>query len=76
MTREEALKAFTVWPARAAFQEAVAGTLEPGKRADLVVLGEDIMSAEPSRIPGTSVEMTIVGGRIVFVRDISPRPIP
>jgi predicted amidohydrolase YtcJ len=76
MTREEALKAFTLWPARAAFQEAVAGSLEPGKRADLVVLGKDIMSAEPSRIPGTPVEMTIVGGRIVFVRDNSPGPIP
>jgi len=76
MTREEALKAFTLWPARAAFQEAVAGSLEPGKRADLVVLGEDIMSAEPSRIALTPVEMTIVGGKIVFVRDLSPRPIP
>jgi hypothetical protein len=76
MTREEALKALTLWPARAAFQEAVAGSLEPGKRADLVVLGEDIMSAEPLRIPRTPVEMTIVGGKIVFVRDISPRPTP
>jgi hypothetical protein len=76
MTREEALKSLTLWPARAAFQEAVAGTLEPGKRADLVVLGEDIMRVEPSRIPRTTVEMTIVGGKVVFVRDASPRPLP
>lgn len=76
MTREEALKSLTLWPARAAFQEEVAGSLEPGKRADLVVLGEDIMSVEPSRIPRTPVEMTIVGGKVVFVRDVSPRPIP
>ncbi len=76
MTREEALKSLTLWPARAAFQEAVAGSLEPGKRADLVVLGGDIMTMEPSRIPRTPVEMTIVGGKIVFVRDMSPRPMP
>jgi predicted amidohydrolase YtcJ len=76
MTREEALKSLTLWPARAAFQEAVAGSLEPGKRADLVVLGEDIMSVEPLRIPQTPVEMTVVGGKIAFVRDISPPRLP
>jgi len=53
MTREEALKSLTLLPARAVFQEADAGSLEPGKRADRVVLGEDVMSVEPLRIPRT-----------------------
>jgi predicted amidohydrolase YtcJ len=66
MTREEALKAFTLWGAYAAFEENIKGSIEPGKLADLVVLSDDIMKVEPKQILETAVELTIVGGEVVF----------
>jgi predicted amidohydrolase YtcJ len=65
MTREEALKAYTVWGAYAAFQEDRKGALAEGAWADLTVLSDDIMTIAADRIPGVRAEMTIVGGRIV-----------
>jgi hypothetical protein len=50
----------------AAFEEEEKGTISPGKMADLVVLSEDILSIGPSRIANVEVQMTIVGGRIVY----------
>ena len=66
MTREEALKSFTIWGAYAGFQEKLKGSLESGKWADLVVLSDDIMKTEPRKICTTTVEMTIIGGEIVY----------
>jgi predicted amidohydrolase YtcJ len=66
MTRDEALRAFTIWAADAAFQEHSKGTLEAGKWADLVVLSDDIMTIPPERIPATAVRLTIVGGQIAY----------
>ncbi|MEW6509470.1 MAG: amidohydrolase family protein [Bacteroidota bacterium] len=66
MTREEALKSFTVWGAYAGLQEKVKGTIEPGKWADLVVLSDDIMTIPAAAIPQVRVEMTLVGGSIVY----------
>jgi predicted amidohydrolase YtcJ len=66
MTRDEALRAFTLWAARAAFQEKVKGSLEEGKWADLVVLSEDIMKIPADRIPRTSVLATMIGGTVVY----------
>jgi len=66
MTREEALKAFTTWAAYGAFQEKMKGTIEYGKYADLTVLSKDIMTIPPKEILETEVEMTIVGGKIVY----------
>ncbi|MGB5874899.1 MAG: amidohydrolase [Bacteroidota bacterium] len=66
MTREEALKAFTIWGAYAAFQEDEKGSLEPGKWADLVVLSGDLMSIPAEEIPAVRVDLTVVGGRVVF----------
>jgi len=66
MTREEALKAFTVWGAFAAFEETKKGTIEPGKVADLVVLSADIMKIPTAEILQTTVEMTMVGGEVVY----------
>src|SRR5437870_4377082 len=43
VTREQALKMFTIWPASAAFEEQLRGTIEPGKLADLTILSADIM---------------------------------
>jgi predicted amidohydrolase YtcJ len=66
MTREEALKSMTLWPAVAAFQERDLGSLTPGKYADFVVLDRDIMTVAHGSILGTQVLATYVAGRAVY----------
>ena len=66
LTREEALKTLTLWPAYASFEEDVRGTIEPGKWADFTVLSQDIMTVEEAAIPKTEAEMTIVAGKVVY----------
>jgi predicted amidohydrolase YtcJ len=66
MTREEALKGFTIWAAYAAFEENTKGTIEKGKVADFTILSDDIMRIEPAKILQTHVEMTIIGGEVVY----------
>ena len=66
VTREEALKMFTIWPAFAAFQEDVNGTIEVGKLADLTIFSKDIMKVPEEEILKAQVIMTIVNGKIVF----------
>jgi predicted amidohydrolase YtcJ len=68
MTRDEALKSMTIWPAYAAFMEDVSGSLTPGKYADFTVLDQDIMTAAPERILETHVVLTVLGGRTVYQR--------
>ena len=69
MTREEALKSMTIWPAYAAFQEDELGSLTPGKRADFVVLDRDIMTVPREDVLGTQVLATYIGGVAVYERD-------
>ncbi|MFN0157842.1 MAG: amidohydrolase [Bacteroidota bacterium] len=69
MTREEALKSFTIWSAYAAFEENVKGSIEAGKYADLVVLSDDIMKIEPPKILTTNVVLTILAGEVVYSSD-------
>jgi predicted amidohydrolase YtcJ len=66
MTREEALTSVTIWPAYAAFQEKVLGSLTPGKYADFVILDQDIMRVPPELILHTRVLSTWVGGEKVY----------
>jgi predicted amidohydrolase YtcJ len=66
MTREQALKAFTLWPAYAAFEEKIKGSIEPGKLADLTVLSADIMKIPEAEVLQTRNLMTIVGGEVVY----------
>ena len=66
MTRDEALRAMTIWPAYAAFQEKELGSLTPGKYADFVVLDRDIMRVPPAEILGTRVISTYLGGKSVY----------
>jgi predicted amidohydrolase YtcJ len=66
MSREEALRAYTMWAAYGAFQEGMKGTIEYGKYADLTILSKDIMTIPPRDILTTEVEMTVVGGRIFY----------
>jgi predicted amidohydrolase YtcJ len=66
MTREEALKAFTIFAAYAGFQEERKGSIEKGKLADFTILSRDIMTIDPKEILTTQVEMTIIGGEVVY----------
>jgi predicted amidohydrolase YtcJ len=68
MTRDEALKSMTIWPAYAAFQESIMGSLAPGKLADFVVLDRDIMTVPERDILGAAVLATYIGGRAVYER--------
>jgi len=70
MTRDEALKSFTIWAAYAAFEEGIKGSIEKGKLADLVVLSDDIMKITPEKVLQTNVETTIIRGEVVFSRDV------
>ena len=65
MTRAEALRAFTLSAAYAAFEEKLKGSLEPGKLADFIVLDRDIMNVPAHDIPAIRVRMTFLGGRLV-----------
>ena len=63
---EEALTAYTWGSAYAGFMEGKVGRLESGKYADLVVLSKDLFQMDPVEIPTVRVEMTMVGGEIVY----------
>lgn len=69
MTRDEALKSITLWPAFAAFMEDDVGSLSPGKYADFVVLDQDLMRVPPELILATKVKSTWLGGERVYAAD-------
>ena len=69
MTRAEALRAYTLDNAYAAFEEHLKGSITPGKLADITVLSKNILTIPEDEIPTARVVYTIVGGRIAFSRD-------
>ncbi len=69
MTREEALRSYTVSNAYAAFEEDIKGTLEVGKLADITILSRDILTIPADEILETEVDFTIVGGRTLYIRE-------
>jgi predicted amidohydrolase YtcJ len=66
MTREQALRSYTINNAYAAFEEGIKGSITPGKLADIVVLSRDIMRVPEEEIRGTEVVYTILDGRVVY----------
>ena len=66
LTRDEALRGFTLGAAYAGFMEDEVGSLEAGKRADFVVLSQDIMTAPEAAILETEVVATFIDGEAVF----------
>jgi predicted amidohydrolase YtcJ len=68
MTRDEALKSITIWPAYASFMEKSVGSLTAGKLADFVILDRDIMRVPESEILGARVIATYLGGKPIYRR--------
>ncbi len=66
VTREQALRMFTIWPAYAAFEENLRGSIEVGKLADLTILSADVMKIPEMEILKTHCMMTVIGGEIVY----------
>lgn len=69
LSRMEALRAYTLSNAYAAFQEKDKGSLEVGKLGDITVLSHDITKVETDAIPNTTVLYTIVGGKVRYQRE-------
>ncbi len=67
LSREEALKAMTIWAAKSGFEEDRIGSLEPGKFADFIVLDENIMECDLMEIPKLKIQKTFIQGEEVFV---------
>jgi predicted amidohydrolase YtcJ len=65
---EESLRAYTYGSAYGAFEENIKGTLSPGKLADIAVLDTDLFSTEPEQWLKAHVDLTLVGGKVVFER--------
>ena len=66
LTRLEALKMFTIWPAIASFEDDIKGTIEVGKLADFSIFDKDIMTIPEQEILSVKNIYTIVGGRVVY----------
>ena len=69
LTMEEAIRGYTANAAWITFEEETKGSLEPGMLADMVVLSEDLLTIEPEGIMDLDVDMTIVGGRVLYERN-------
>ncbi len=65
LSREEALRSMTIWAARANFEDAVKGTIEPGKYADFVITNDDIMETGIDNIKNIYIINTFLGGEKV-----------
>jgi predicted amidohydrolase YtcJ len=68
ITVEEALRGYTINSAYGAFMERDLGTIERGKRGDLVVLSQNITRIDPTRIKDARVDYTIINGKVVYHR--------
>jgi predicted amidohydrolase YtcJ len=66
MTREEALRSYTIWPAYASFEETKKGSLENGKLADFIVIDRDYMNCPENEIKDIKVLRTVIAGESVF----------
>ena len=69
LSREQAWHAYTIGAAHAAFADDRIGSLEPGKRADFLIVDHDIMLATPAQIRGLQVLQTWIAGKPVFVQN-------
>lgn len=64
--RQEAMRAMTIWAARSAFEEEEKGSLEPGKMADFIITGENLLTVPEEEIPALRIKQTFIGGELVY----------
>lgn len=69
MSREQALRSYTLDAAYGAFQEKSLGSIEPGKEADFTIFSKDIMSVPEGELLSTEVSKTIVNGKVVYEKN-------
>lgn len=65
LSREETLKGMTIWAAYSNFEENEKGSIEAGKKADFVILSDNIMEIEEAKIPSVTAEQVFIGGKQV-----------
>ena len=66
MTREQALKSYTLDAAFGAFEEDIKGSISIGKLADFTIYNQDLMTVEEHEILNTEIVMTIFDGKVVY----------
>jgi predicted amidohydrolase YtcJ len=66
LTREQTIRGMTIWGARAAMQEKQIGSLEAGKKADFILLSQDLMKVSETQVLSTKVLSTYIGGKQVY----------
>jgi hypothetical protein len=69
LTREQALRAMTIWAAKTCFEEEVKGSIEAGKLADFVVLDLDLINSEISNALKAQVLQTFINGENVYTKN-------
>ncbi|MFM7855143.1 MAG: amidohydrolase family protein, partial [Flammeovirgaceae bacterium] len=69
MTREQALRSYTLDAAYGAFEEKIKGSIEVGKLADFTVFDQDIMMVPDNQLLKTRVMLTVVGGRVLYQKN-------
>jgi predicted amidohydrolase YtcJ len=73
LSREQAIRFYTINSANIMFLDAVAGSLETGKFADLIVIDRDLLTAPEDHIAGTQVLRTYLGGKLVYGPEAAAR---
>jgi predicted amidohydrolase YtcJ len=68
LTREQAIRFYTINNAYLTFEEDKKGSLEPGKFADFIVLDRDILSCPLDEVKDIQVEQTYLGGKRIYAR--------
>jgi predicted amidohydrolase YtcJ len=71
ITVDDALRIYTVNAAYTSFEENIKGSIEAGKLADITVLSHDPRAVPPNEIEDIAVEMTIVGGKVIYSKPTS-----
>ena len=66
--RDLAIRLYTANTAYLSWEEGIKGTLEPGKLADMIVLDRDVLTVPAEQLLDTKVDMTFVGGKLVYQR--------
>jgi predicted amidohydrolase YtcJ len=66
LSREDALRSITIWPAKGSFEEDFKGSIEVGKVADFVILDKDLIQIDEEQLPSANVLATYLGGKPMY----------